>query len=277
MQKGKFLRKFSHRRNYPAFSFGLRLFQSSHLKIKIKLPHFGFASKNETQSRHSQIGEKNETKYTSNSTKSKNVEKRKIKDWKYSFTAEQQALHLKLLSLSEAIAGSEDKSEMGKGEKKKIKESGEVAHFNIEFTETMRYIEDLHAIENDTEEDDEIKLLAKEELKEKKKFLGDLQEQVIDALVDEYIQIQNENISSTECVVEIKQAMGGSESSLFCHLLMNMYQQFTQQMGWKWKEEFIMEDQAIGKGLKHGKFIITSQSHDDSPFNYFQHESGVHK
>ena len=65
------------------------------------------------------------------------------------------------------------------------------------------------------------------------------------------------------CRLEIRPAAGGTEGALFAEDLRQMYRQYVQGMGWRWKEEFFQADFSIGKGCKLGVYHITGE--DDEP------------
>ena len=101
------------------------------------------------------------------------------------------------------------------------------------------------------DDDEELKELSKEEKVELFEELESIQEDILESVVP-----KNEN-DDRDITLEIKQAAGGSESSLFAAELMEMYKNYCQMMGWRWEQKRLMADQSIGKGCKHGIFKIT--------------------
>ena len=73
--------------------------------------------------------------------------------------------------------------------------------------------------------------------------------------------------------LEIKQAIGGSESSLFAENLYGMYLNLARREGWRWTQLEYQEDMAISRGLKSGKFRVKGEE----AYNVLKHERGVHK
>lgn len=73
--------------------------------------------------------------------------------------------------------------------------------------------------------------------------------------------------------LEIRQAAGGSESSLFAEDLVNMYKAFSMKKGWRWLQEEYTSDLAIGKGCKHAVFKVNGED----VYKHLKHEAGVHK
>eukprot|EP00347_Sterkiella_histriomuscorum_P002111 403369434 len=122
-------------------------------------------------------------------------------------------------------------------------------------------------IMNDPAEDKEMREFAKEDYESIIESLDELQEQIEDEIVPK------REVDAKNCTIEIRQAAGGSESSLFAEDLVNMYKQYAQNKGFKCVEEEFTQDLAIGKGCKHAVYKIIGT---DS-YKYFKHESGVHK
>lgn len=73
--------------------------------------------------------------------------------------------------------------------------------------------------------------------------------------------------------LEIRQAAGGSESSLFAEDLVNMYKAYCQLKGWRCQQEEYAVDLAIHKGCKHALFKISGEN----VYQHLKHEAGVHK
>ena len=62
----------------------------------------------------------------------------------------------------------------------------------------------------------------------------------VDEMLDEIVEIilpKSESDSCTSCTLEIMQAAGGSESSLFAEDILTMYQNFCRKMGFSMKQE----------------------------------------
>ena len=97
----------------------------------------------------------------------------------------------------------------------------------------------------------------------------------IDEMQDEIVDLILPKIESDKnsCTLEIMQAAGGSESSLFAEEILDMYKNYSRQMGFQFKEEQFQKDMAIDKGCKYAKCVI----HGENVYKYMKHESGVHK
>ena len=78
------------------------------------------------------------------------------------------------------------------------------------------------------ENDKELRKLAEEDKSRIDNDLDDLQYEIEEEL------IPKSDADARNCILEIKQAAGGSESSLFAEDLVNMYKAYSARKGWKW-------------------------------------------
>jgi len=109
--------------------------------------------------------------------------------------------------------------------------------------------------------------MAAEDLERLKEDLEQMQEDIIDEI------LPMEEIDTKNVTIEVRQAAGGSESSLFAEDIANMYKGFCQGRGWRFIEEDYQTDFQIGKGCKLGVFKIIGEN----VYYWMKHESGVHK
>ena len=70
--------------------------------------------------------------------------------------------------------------------------------------------------------------MAQDDIERGKENLNELQEEIIEEL------IPKRDVDSKNCSIEIRQAAGGSESSLFAEDLVNMYKAYSLNKGWRW-------------------------------------------
>jgi peptide chain release factor 1 len=98
--------------------------------------------------------------------------------------------------------------------------------------------------------------------------IEEVQEDIVEKIVPKSVNDQRNG-----CVLEIMQAAGGSESSLFAEDILNMYKNYSRKMGFHLKQEQFQKDMAIGKGCKYANCLIEG----DAVYSYLKHESGVHK
>lgn len=85
--------------------------------------------------------------------------------------------------------------------------------------------------------------------------------------------IPKKEIDGRNCTLEVRQAAGGSESSLFAADLVTMYKAYALRKGWRWVQEEYHMDFAINKGCKLGVFKISGED----VYKHLKHEVGVHK
>jgi peptide chain release factor 1 len=124
-------------------------------------------------------------------------------------------------------------------------------------------ISELSKLINDT--DPSIKELAEKELKEKKKSIIILENELMKLLIP-----KDEN-DKKNSILEIRAGTGGDEASLFAADLFSMYQKFSDINNWKFEILSISET-----GLKGIKEVICNIS-GYNVFSKLKFESGVHR
>ena len=124
-------------------------------------------------------------------------------------------------------------------------------------------ISELFKLINDT--DPSIKELAETELKEKKKSIINLENELMKLLIP-----KDEN-DKKNSILEIRAGTGGDEASLFAADLFSMYQKFSDINNWKFEILSISET-----GLKGIKEVICNIS-GYNVFSKLKFESGVHR
>lgn len=139
--------------------------------------------------------------------------------------------------------------------------------FYEDFKGILTQINDSKQIIGDPEEDAELKAVAEEELEETLEELDDFLEDIIDTL------IPSSEADARNCSLEVMQAAGGSESSLFAGEIFDMYKAYCRLMGFRVQQTEFMKDMQIDKGCKKGVLSIKGTD----VFKYLKHESGVHK
>ena len=123
------------------------------------------------------------------------------------------------------------------------------------------------AIVNDAEEEKEIQEIATEELESIKEQVDDLAEDIIDVI------LPKSDADQRNCTIEVLQAAGGSESSLFAEDIFKMYQGYCRNMGFRVQQLELQEDMSINRGCKKGVLKVTGAD----VYKHLKHESGVHK
>ncbi len=116
-----------------------------------------------------------------------------------------------------------------------------------------------------SDEDDEMKNMAKEEKREAESLLIDLEKQLKIAL------LPTDPNDDKNIFLEIRPAAGGDEAGLFAAELLKMYINFSQKK-W-WKPEIVEEQLSDIGGVK---FVMVKIS-GDSVYSIMKFESGVHR
>ncbi len=116
-----------------------------------------------------------------------------------------------------------------------------------------------------SEEDAELKEMAKDELEELSGQLPDLEEDIRMLLIPKDPQ------DSKNAIVEIRAGTGGDEASIFAGDLFRMYQKFCETSGWKTSISNISE------GTSGGYKEIVFSVEGNGVYGILKYESGVHR
>ncbi|MDR2542414.1 MAG: peptide chain release factor 1 [Treponema sp.] len=140
-----------------------------------------------------------------------------------------------------------------------------------EVVQTYNRVEELEKQINDTKEiihdekDQEMKELAREELKE----LESLFEHKKEAL--KFLLIPRDPLDEKNIIMEIRAGTGGEEAALFASDLYRMYSRFAENKGWKF-EIMNLNETELG-GIKEIVFSISG----NNVYENLRYESGVHR
>ena len=115
------------------------------------------------------------------------------------------------------------------------------------------------------ESDEEMRELAKEELAESRKRIGELEEQI------KILLLPKDPNDDKNVIVEIRAGAGGDEAALFAAEIYRMYVHYAEGRGWK-SEILDFEEIGIG-GMKSVSFMIRGQG----AYSRMKYESGVHR
>lgn len=117
----------------------------------------------------------------------------------------------------------------------------------------------------DTESDEELREMAKEELSEAKKNQEKLSEEI------KILLLPKDPNDDKNIVVEIRAGAGGDEAALFAADLYRMYCSYAVRNNWK-TELVSFNENGIG-GFKEITFMVNGQG----AYSKFKYESGVHR
>jgi peptide chain release factor 1 len=115
------------------------------------------------------------------------------------------------------------------------------------------------------EKDQEMRELAKEELKELETRLNDNRDRL------KFLLIPKDPLDEKNIIMEIRAGTGGEEAALFASDLYRMYSRFAETKGWKF-EVMNSNDTELG-GIKEIVFSITG----NNVYENMRYESGVHR
>ena len=117
----------------------------------------------------------------------------------------------------------------------------------------------------ETENDEELKELAKEELSEAKKDVEGLEEEL------KILLLPKDENDDKNVVMEIRAGAGGDEAALFAAELYRMYCRYAERSGWK-TDLVSLNEMGLG-GMKEVVFMVNGQG----AYSKLKYESGVHR
>ncbi len=117
----------------------------------------------------------------------------------------------------------------------------------------------------DTENDDEMREMAKEELSDAKRRQEQLEEEL------KILLLPKDPNDDKNIVLEIRAGAGGEEAALFASELFRMYQHFCDAQGWK-IDIVNINDTGLG-GIKEIEAMVTGKG----AYSKLKYESGVHR
>lgn len=115
------------------------------------------------------------------------------------------------------------------------------------------------------ESDEEMRLLAREELDRASAIIPETEEEI------KLLLIPADPDDAKNCIVEIRGGTGGDEAALFAGDLFRMYQKFAESKGWQLAVSSFSEGAA--GGFKEIIFTLTG----DAVYGTMKYESGVHR
>ena len=130
-------------------------------------------------------------------------------------------------------------------------------------TEQKKVEDDLFLIE--TESDEDLKAMAREELAASKKNAAEMEERL------RILLLPKDPNDEKNVIVEIRAGAGGDEAGLFAAEIYRMYVHYAENRGWK-VETLSFEESGIG-GMKYVNFMITGSG----AYSRLKYESGVHR
>ncbi len=117
----------------------------------------------------------------------------------------------------------------------------------------------------DSENDEEMREMLKEELNDAKKRIEELETQL------KVLLLPKDPNDDKNVIVEIRAGAGGDEAALFAAEIYRMYVHYAE--GRRWKVELLNVDEIGIGGMKEVQFVITGQG----AYSRMKYESGVHR
>jgi len=116
-----------------------------------------------------------------------------------------------------------------------------------------------------TEKDDEMREIAKEELHSLEDQIPEMEEKI------KWMLIPSDPEDEKNAIFEIRAGTGGDEASIFAGDLYRMYSRFMEKQGWK--VELIDETEGTSGGYKEIILKVTG----DEVYGVMKYEAGVHR
>ncbi|MDD3221959.1 MAG: peptide chain release factor 1 [Lachnospiraceae bacterium] len=117
----------------------------------------------------------------------------------------------------------------------------------------------------DMESDEEMREMAKEEMNESKKRIGEIEQEL------KVLLIPKDPMDEKNVIVEIRGGAGGDEAALFAAELYRMYAKYAEKQHWK-VEMMSLNENGLG-GFKEAVFMISG----NGVYSRLKFESGVHR
>ena len=115
------------------------------------------------------------------------------------------------------------------------------------------------------ESDEEMRELAKEEMAESKRRIGEIEQEL------KILLIPKDPMDEKNVIVEIRAGAGGDEAALFAAELFRMYSKYAEKQRWK-IDMMSVNESGIG-GFKEVVFMISG----NGVYSRLKFESGVHR
>ncbi len=146
---------------------------------------------------------------------------------------------------------------------KEHKELSNLIQLYKRYQKITKQIEETKTLLNSS--DEEMKLLAEEEIQQLKKEQKDLEKQI------ELSLLPKDPNDDKNVILEIRQGAGGDEAALFAAELFRMYQRYAERNGWK------VEVLSIHPTEKGGIKEVIALIKGKGAYSRLKYESGVHR
>lgn len=147
---------------------------------------------------------------------------------------------------------------------KEYKELERLNQATAKYKELLANVQEAQSL-LDTETDDEMRQMAKEQLDEAQKAIPAMEEEI------KLLLIPADPEDSKNAILEIRAGTGGDEAALFAGDLFKMYSKYCESKGWTTAVSSVSEG-AVG-GFKEIVMSVTG----DNVYGTLKYESGVHR
>ncbi len=147
---------------------------------------------------------------------------------------------------------------------KEYKELERLNQATAKYKELLANVQEAQSL-LDTETDEEMRQMAKEQLDEAQKAIPDMEEEI------KLLLIPADPEDSKNAILEIRAGTGGDEAALFAGDLFKMYSKYCESKGWTTAVSSVSEG-AVG-GFKEIVMSVTG----DNVYGTLKYESGVHR
>ncbi|KAJ2388361.1 hypothetical protein GGI23_006074 [Coemansia sp. RSA 2559] len=175
-----------------------------------------------------------------------------------------QILQTKYAELNQQMSG--DVSKLGREELARLsKELNETGLLVTPYSRLLQHYSELVELQQMIESKDKsLQEMASEEKVETLEAIADCEREIVSNL------LPRDTAEKANAILELRAGTGGSEASLFCGELLEMYQRFSQLRGWKFNKISISED---GDKVKEAVIEISGRN----VFGVLMFESGTHR
>jgi peptide chain release factor 1 len=169
--------------------------------------------------------------------------------------------------LEDALAQPDATSDMEKYTKlnKEYSELNPIVSSFTEYADLMKEKEDLNSLLDDSDADDEMKKMAKDELDDILKKIPEKENEL------QILLLPKDEDDDKNVIVEIRAGTGGDEAALFAGVAFRMYCRYAELQGWK--VEIMDESEGTVGGYKEAILQISG----NNVYSKMKFESGVHR
>lgn len=157
---------------------------------------------------------------------------------------------------------------------KRIGETQGVAQTLTEWDEAQRAADELRSMASATDEDAELRQLAREELDATETRLGGLADRLSESLMPKH------PFGDMPCLLELRPGPGGLEGRFFTDSLFRMYQNYCSRLGYRSRVVKYETSESIGDTGTSGELALQEavlEIQNTGAYDLFRGEAGIHR